>query len=482
MWRAVTDLDHWDRDLPSVVLIRRLDGPGPVGRGSRFHVRQRGLAPATYEVTEWLPEVGFTWAARVGSIITTAGHDLRGEDGLVRLRLAVRWSGRGAGMVRALYRARTQRLLDQEIAAFTRLAERAAAPVTAASGRAATGPTPAPDARAGRSWPALVVPVIIVWSCVQLALGVAWWLGAPGNPADPVVDPNVDLSVLGLLGSAAGAATLAALAAVGVVVGVLMLLTRRPDGPAPPALRRVLEAAAILLGVLLAVVIPDFRLLAAVAYTPIVVVLAVAGALPAGADVWPWPVVHQAALTVAGLTWLVAAVTYARAAPRWARPEVAARWGGWATAVAVVVPLGYATTRFAWALGIPLGVSQQLLDDLGSAVYAGAGLATMAVGGALLTVGLARPWGEVVPSWVPRLGGRRVPVAAAVVPATVVAALVASAGLMFVRLALSGRLDRFPGGSDNVAAWLPEMFWPLWGVALAAAAATYGLRRLPADR
>ena len=35
----------------------------------------------------------------------------------------------------------------------------------------------------------------------------------------------------------------------------------------------------------------------------------------------------------------------------------------------------------------------------------------------LLTLGLVRPWGEVVPRWVPLLGGRTVPPLAAVVPA-----------------------------------------------------------------
>ena len=38
---------------------------------------------------------------------------------------------------------------------------------------------------------------------------------------------------------------------------------------------------------------------------------------------------------------------------------------------------------------------------------------------ALLTLGLVKPWGEVVPRWVPALGGRRVPPAAAVVPAAI---------------------------------------------------------------
>lgn len=144
----------------------------------------------------------------------------------------------------------------------------------------------------------------------------------------------------------------------------------------------------------------------------------------------------------------------------------------------MTVPLGYATTRFAWALGIPLGVSQQLLDALGSGVYAGAGLATLAVGGAALTLGLAQRWGEVFPRWMPGLRGRTVPIGLAVVPAAIVSVVLASAGLMFVRFGLAGELgDNFPGGGEDVAAWLPEMFWPLWAVGLAAAAYAYWLRR-----
>src|SRR5688500_17607283 len=36
---------------------------------------------------------------------------------------------------------------------------------------------------------------------------------------------------------------------------------------------------------------------------------------------------------------------------------------------------------------------------------------------ALLTLGLVQPWGETLPRWVPLLGGRRIPVLAAVIPA-----------------------------------------------------------------
>ena len=49
---------------------------------------------------------------------------------------------------------------------------------------------------------------------------------------------------------------------------------------------------------------------------------------------------------------------------------------------------------------------------------------------------------------------------------------------MFLRFWIDGSLgDAVPGGDTNVAAWLPEMFWPVWGAALALATYAYAVRR-----
>jgi hypothetical protein len=63
----------------------------------------------------------------------------------------------------------------------------------------------------------------------------------------------------------------------------------------------------------------------------------------------------------------------------------------------------------------------------------------------------------------------------------VVSVVVGSVGLMFVRFVVTQSFaDTFPGSSDDIATWLPEMFWPVWAAALALAAYAYRLRRLPA--
>ncbi|MEV4566079.1 hypothetical protein AB0K12_20145 [Nonomuraea sp. NPDC049419] len=45
------------------------------------------------------------------------------------------------------------------------------------------------------------------------------------------------------------------------------------------------------------------------------------------------------------------------------------------------------------------------------------GLSVLTELAALLSIGLVRRWGEVVPGWIPVIGGRRVPPMAAVIPA-----------------------------------------------------------------
>ena len=362
--------------------------------------------------------------------------------------------------------------------------------------RLGSGPVAAPTAQPrlprGASRALVLAPALAgLWSLSYLGLGGAWLLGAPGNPAEPAVDGvPAGVSVLRMLGPQHGAALLAGLGGLGLLLSLVLVVVRPAPGPVT-ALRRLPTVLAGSLGLLLAVVLPDFRLLAATAYTPIVLVLKAVGGLPDDVQVWSWPVTNLGLLTLGGVAWLATAVLHHRRiagacgrcgsqdqAAHWTTPEAAARWGRWATVVAVLVPLGYAVTRFAWALGIPLGVSREFLDDMGPNVYFGAGLGALAVGGAILTLGLVQRWGEVFPRWMVGLRGRRVPMSLVLVPAGTVSVVVGSAGLMFVRFVFDGSFgETFPGTQADIATWLPEMFWPVWAVALAAAAYAYWLRR-----
>ena len=247
----------------------------------------------------------------------------------------------------------------------------------------------------------------------------------------------------------------------------------------------------------LAVVIPDFRVLVVVAYAPILLAGAPFGWPPEVGffEAIPWPVLNQAVCIIGGVLWAATATVYQRrsrgacahcgrsdAVPaRYTTPDAAARWGKWAVRVSVLVPVVYAVTRWAWAVGFPLGISEKFYRE-GQATglwWMGAALATLALVGSLLTFGLTRRWGEVFPRWLPFVGGRRVPPALAIVPAALVAIIVTSAGLMFLRVAIAGTFrlgDNIVTLDENPAALAPELLWPVWGVALGAAALAYWYR------
>ncbi|MEU0564916.1 hypothetical protein ABZ297_05910 [Nonomuraea sp. NPDC005983] len=333
-------------------------------------------------------------------------------------------------------------------------------------------------------WPAYAAAV---WSLGYGALGLSWALGAPGFPwgrSDP--DPDGALSILAGLDPTPGGWWIAGF---GLLCTVTALALARTSGRGPLRLAPLFLAWP--LAALLAVVIPDSRVMMGLAYTPLLLVAPLTGWSLGGvqlSDAWPWPVLNQLLCMLGGLLLAVGAVAYRRRGrdacagcgrtdeDGWTSPAAAARWGRVAVYVAVTVPLVYCATRWSWALDIPLGVSKEFLDegakDAPGIWLAGAYLATFGAGGGLLTLGLTQRWGEIFPRWIPGLRSRRVPPLLAIVPATLVAIVITVAGLTYIRQWLAGRFLLSEWG-----AWLPETFWPLWGGALATAALAYHLRR-----
>lgn len=97
---------------------------------------------------------------------------------------------------------------------------------------------------------------------------------------------------------------------------------------------------------------------------------------------------------------------------------------------------------------------------------------------ALLTLGLVKPWGEVFPRWMPFLGGRRVPIKAAVIPATVGAALIVLLAAYFFLNPIFFHIHFTPSTGDRgtpdshlqvsgwsqvlfVTCYLPLLAWPM---------------------
>ncbi|MHB1413632.1 MAG: hypothetical protein ACYC1C_00115 [Chloroflexota bacterium] len=332
-------------------------------------------------------------------------------------------------------------------------------------------------------WPRWIGYVAAAWSLVYGALGLGWTLGAPGFPFGTENDAN---ALGSLLASARAEIAAPVVAALGLVGGLVALAMVRTWGHG--LLRAALLTFAWITALVLTVVITDYRVLVAVAYAP----LFLFGApfhWPSVSylDAVPWPVLNQVVCMTGGIVWAGTAISYQRRTggacvycgrtaqdTGWTTPSSACRWGRWAVRVAIIIPLVYALTRYAWLLGIPLGITEDVLrEGQASGLWmAGAGLATVGVGGAILTLGLVQRWGEVFPRWMLGLGGKRVPVWLAVVPAVSVSVIVTSAGFSFLRTFLYS-----PILADSWATIGPVLLWPLWGVALAAATLAYYLRR-----
>jgi hypothetical protein len=100
----------------------------------------------------------------------------------------------------------------------------------------------------------------------------------------------------------------------------------------------------------------------------------------------------------------------------------------WAARAVPLALLPSTLWRFALGVGIPVGFSGQMAQDLAAPGWIITpyviGLSLVAEAFGLLTLGLVQRWGEVLPRWLPILGGRNVPVLAAVIPATLGAAAV----------------------------------------------------------
>ncbi|WP_052436172.1 hypothetical protein [Georgenia sp. SUBG003] len=318
-----------------------------------------------------------------------------------------------------------------------------------------------------------------------LAAGAGLLLAATGTDlalAERLPTPTAALA--GLLPLPVFLVLAAALAAVLAGTAGRFVAESRMDGGAGRTLSglRLVFAGAVASGIL-GLLTLTAGLLAFIGYLPLALVMAPfhEGMRDSLVNTVDASLVVQLIVVVGVLLWGAAAREHLRRhpvpVPAWARPDAAARWGRWAVVVAVVPPLAYALTRFVWMF-YPLGFDREFWEvaQAEGSLLAGVWLGAFAVVGAVLTVGLVQRWGENVPGWVPVIGGRRVPPAAAIVPATFVSIVVTPAGISMLRQAAEG------GGLateivENWAAAGPTFLWPVWGLALGAATLAYALRR-----
>ncbi|MCG5442364.1 hypothetical protein NIE79_006612 [Micromonospora sp. NIE79] len=336
--------------------------------------------------------------------------------------------------------------------------------------------------RTDSRWPDRLAPLAAGWLGLWGVLALIGTLTGAGYPFGPNDPHGGDVSLLRLVPVEVATPLFAGVLLSAAVAALAM---SRPAARPPGPLRALLAGYGWAVAFVLVLVVPDVRVLIVLGYLPILIVGAPFGWPPIDyADVFNWALFGRFAALAGGLLLAGAVLAWQRRTAGdcvgcgrgdtdrgWTTPAAAARWGRWAVGIAAVIPLMYALTRFAWAAGIPLGISREFLTEMQDTgiVWAGFGLAAFATVGAILTLGLVQRWGERFPRWMIGLAGRRVPVKLAVVPATLVAIAVTAASLGMI-----GQPE-FWTGID--LAGFPQRLWPVWGVALGAATYAYHLRR-----
>jgi hypothetical protein len=337
----------------------------------------------------------------------------------------------------------------------------------------------------------------VAWSLIYAALGVYWAVSGRGFPFIPAPASLGMGPLVGRFGPVVAWIVVMLAGIPAAALGAAMLRGVR----APRAL--LITAGAVLAGVLL-LGMADLTLLETLGYVPYAIVGLLTGAsigqiyLDTLAQI-KGIIAQQLFCLIGGFVWLAAAVSYARKSMNaclycgrrdgpegWNSPDHAARWGRIAVYVAMVVPVFYALTRYAWTLGIPLGMSMANLrsgQERGMWI-SGLFLATFGLVGAVLMLGLVQRWGEVFPRWMVGLAGRRVPITLAVIPAALVSVLLVVGGIgIWSSLAgmaanlLAGGVEGMPLIWGIIFQVGPTLLFPLWGGALAVAALGYYYRR-----
>jgi hypothetical protein len=354
-----------------------------------------------------------------------------------------------------------------------------------------------------RDWQRWAPYAAVAWSLIYAALGVYWAVSGRGFPYTPETVSDGLGPLLGRFGPGPAWIVMMMAGIPAAAVGAAMLRGGRRDRRRQSrALRPLLITAGALLAGVLLLLMTSLDLLVKLGYFPYIIFR-----LITGAEVGPylegytqWRTVHQLLCLTGGFLWLAATVCYGRRSgdaclycgrrdgpEGWTSSSRAARWGRIAVYVAMVAPVFYALTRYAWALGFPLGMSEeQFIPGQESGKWVGGALflGNFILLGAVLMLGLVQRWGEVFPRWMTGLAGRRVPIALAVVPASLAAVLliVGGSGIwsgldqMVANLAAGGAEGIILIG-EIIFQVGPTLLFPVWGVALAVATLGYYYRR-----
>ncbi|MEU6414638.1 SRPBCC family protein [Microbispora sp. NPDC046933] len=122
VWRVMTDVAGWPEFTPTMTAVEHL-GDGPLSLGSRVRIKQPGLPPMVWQVTEFTDGASFAWRAAGAGVTTLATHVLTPREGGVSVLLGIDQSGPLAPLMSLLIGGRTRRYVRTEAESLKRRCE-----------------------------------------------------------------------------------------------------------------------------------------------------------------------------------------------------------------------------------------------------------------------------------------------------------------------------------------------------------------------
>jgi len=102
IWKVLADVENWRNWTPTVLDVKPLTNTG-LKVGARYRVTQPKLRPAIYEVTECVPNRGFTWVQRLPGGAMIADHRLVPRNGRTEVELSFTSNGLLANIVSMIF-------------------------------------------------------------------------------------------------------------------------------------------------------------------------------------------------------------------------------------------------------------------------------------------------------------------------------------------------------------------------------------------
>lgn len=122
VWEVLSDGERWHEWTPSVTSVEMLDKS--LAPGSRAIIRQPGLPPAKFKVTELDTGRSFTWASGIpGIVFVHAHHSVEPAPQGARATLRLRFDGILGGFMGRKMAELNNRYLAMEAAGLKRFSE-----------------------------------------------------------------------------------------------------------------------------------------------------------------------------------------------------------------------------------------------------------------------------------------------------------------------------------------------------------------------